>query len=80
MHRPLPQFHSGTHPDPAYGLGLMLAATDPLAHPVGHSGAGPGSKIAVYERQKTTCVVWATQASDVDPEAQVVQSVAEAKY
>ena len=78
--RPLPQFRSATHPDPAYGLGLMLAATDPLAHPVGHSGGGPGSKIAVYERQKMTCAVWATQASDIDPEALVVRSLAEAPY
>jgi CubicO group peptidase (beta-lactamase class C family) len=77
--RSLPQFRSGTHPDPAYGLGLMLfAATDPLAHPIGHSGGGPGSKIAVYERQRMTYAVWATQASDIDPEALVVRSLAEA--
>lgn len=45
--RPLPKFRSGLHPDPAYGLGLMLGAAKPLDGPIGHSGSGPGSRIAV---------------------------------
>lgn len=68
--RALPQFRSQIHPDPAYGLGLMLRATDPLAHPIGHSGSGPGSRIAVYSQQGTTCAVWATTTSAIDTEAE----------
>jgi len=68
--RALPQFRSSIHPDPAYGLGLMMRATDPLAHPIGHSGSGPGSRIAAYSRQCTTCVVWAATASGIDTEAE----------
>lgn len=73
--RPLPQFRSELHPDPAYGLGLMLKATNPLGHPIGHSGSGPGSRIAVYAQQGATRVVWAATASDVDPEAEVFRSL-----
>ena len=73
-HRALPQFRSETHPDPAYGMGLMMRATNPLAHPIGHSGGGPGSRIAVYAQQGTTCAVWAAETSAVDPEADVFQS------
>lgn len=69
--RSLPQFRSELHPDPAYGLGLMLWATNPLHHPIGHSGGGPGSRIAVYAQGGTTCAVWADSASGVDPEAEV---------
>ncbi|MER8527282.1 serine hydrolase domain-containing protein [Mesorhizobium sp. M0814] len=74
-HRPLPQFRSELHPDPAYGLGLMLRATNPLAHPIGHSGSGPGSRIAVYGQQGRTCVVWATAASSTIPEAEVFRAL-----
>jgi CubicO group peptidase (beta-lactamase class C family) len=73
--RPLAQFRSELHPDPAYGLGLMLRATNPLAHPVGHSGSGPGSRIAAYAQQGTTCVVWAATTSSVDPEAEVFRAL-----
>jgi Beta-lactamase len=73
--RPLPQFRSERHPDPAYGMGLMLRATNPLAHPVGHSGSGPGSRIAVYAKQGTACVAWAATSSGVDPEEEVFQSL-----
>jgi CubicO group peptidase (beta-lactamase class C family) len=73
--RPLPQFRSALTPDPAYGLGLMLAATNPLDHPVGHSGSGPGSRIAVYALQGSACVVWAATPSGVDPEAEVFRSL-----
>ena len=78
--RPLPQFRSELHPDPAYGLGLMLSATNPLAHPVGHSGSGPGSRIAAYAQQGTTCVIWAAAASGVDPEAEVFRSLRNGAY
>jgi CubicO group peptidase (beta-lactamase class C family) len=73
--RPLPQFRSELHPDPAYGLGLMLRAMNPLAHPIGHSGSGPGSRIAVYAQQGRTCVVWATVASSTIPEAEVFRAL-----
>lgn len=73
--RPLPQFRSELFPDPAYGLGLMLSATNPLAHPVGHSGSGPGSRTAAYAQQGTTCVIWAAATSGVDPEAEVIRSL-----
>ncbi len=72
--RPLPQFRSELHPDPAYGLGLMLRATNPSEGPIGHSGSGPGSRIAVYA-QETTCVVWAATTSAVDPEAEVFRKL-----
>jgi CubicO group peptidase (beta-lactamase class C family) len=73
--RPLPQFRSELFPDPAYGLGLMLSATNTLAHPVGHSGSGPGSRTAAYAQQGTTCVIWAAATSGVDPEAEVIRSL-----
>ena len=73
--KPLPQFRSELCPDPAYGLGLTLRARNPLSHPIGHSGSGPGSRIAVYAQQGTTCVVWAATASGVDPEAEVFRSL-----
>ena len=68
--RALPQCRSPIHPDPAYGLGLMLRATDPLSQPIGHSGSGPGSRIAAYSRQGTTCVVWAATTSGIDAETE----------
>jgi CubicO group peptidase (beta-lactamase class C family) len=71
--RSLPQFRSEVHPDPAYGLGLMLSATNPLAHPVGHGGSGPGSRIAVYTQQGTGCAVWAATSSGVNPEVEAFQ-------
>ena len=73
--RPLPQFRSELHPDPAYGLGLMVAATTPLAHPIGHSGSGPGSRIAVYARLGLIGVVWAATTSSIVPEAEVFRSL-----
>ncbi len=48
--RALPEYPSDVHPDPAYGLGLMLTANESDAHPLGHGGAGSGSKIAVFAR------------------------------
>ena len=68
---PLPQFRSELLPDPAYGLGLMQRATDPLAHPIGHSGGGPGSRIAAYAQRGMTSVIWAATSSGVDPDAEV---------
>ena len=65
--RSLPQFRTHRYPDPAYGLGLMLRATDPRNHPIGHSGGGPGSEIAVYGRQGTTCAIWAATSAAIDP-------------
>lgn len=55
---PLPGHRSHRHPNPAYGLGLMLAASDPAVHPLGHGGEGPGSRIAVYARGGRTVAVW----------------------
>lgn len=64
----LPQFRSERYPDPAYGSGLMLGAANPLREPIGHSGSGPGSRIAVYAQRGTTCAVWAATTSGIDPE------------
>jgi CubicO group peptidase (beta-lactamase class C family) len=72
----LPEFKSATHPDPAYALGLMLWAHDPLAHPLGHTGGGPGSEIAVYGKGKQVCAIWQTTPSDSDPvETQVFKAL-----
>jgi CubicO group peptidase (beta-lactamase class C family) len=65
--RPLPQFCTERYPDPAYGMGLMLRATNPLDHPIGHSGGGPGSEIAVYGQRGTTCAIWAASSTGIDP-------------
>lgn len=71
--RALPEYRSDVHPDPAYGLGLMLTANEPDAHPLGHGGAGPGSKIAVYAQAHRVAAVWATSSSEVDPDVQVLE-------
>jgi len=65
---PLPQHRSGTHPDPAYGLGVMLSATDPQLHPMSHTGEGPGSRIAVYALADRVAAVWTTLPADDDAE------------
>ncbi|WP_159918162.1 serine hydrolase [Pantoea sp. 18069] len=65
--RPLPEHRCALHPDPAYGLGLMLHAQDAAAHPLGHSGAGPGSRIAVYSRGGAVCALWAAESMQIDP-------------
>jgi CubicO group peptidase (beta-lactamase class C family) len=69
--RPLPQFRGANHPDPAYGLGLMLWANNPLDHPLGHSGEGPGSRIAVYARGRKAAAVWTAPPSDRNAEVEV---------
>lgn len=63
--RPLPE-HRGEHPDPAYGLGIMLWATDPLDHPLGHMGEGPGSRIAVLATAGKAAAVWAALPSGLN--------------
>jgi CubicO group peptidase (beta-lactamase class C family) len=73
--RALPQFRSEIYPDPAYGLGLMLSAANPLDHPVGHRGMGPGSRFAAFGQQGLTCVIWAEDTSGVDPEVEVIRSL-----
>ena len=65
---PLPQHRSEAHPDPAYGLGVMLSATDPHLHPIGHTGEGPGSRIAVYTLANRVAAVWTTLPTDDDAE------------
>ncbi|WP_341704635.1 serine hydrolase domain-containing protein [Ferrovibrio sp.] len=78
--RALPEHGSATYPDPAYGLGLMLWAHDPLAHPWGHTGGGPGSGIAVYASGRKICAFWRTTQPDapVDVAAQAFARLAEA--
>jgi CubicO group peptidase (beta-lactamase class C family) len=71
--RPLPDYRSDRHPDPAYGLGLMLSATDPGALPFGHSGEGPGSRIAVYAYAHKAVGVWTALPSETDAEAQAYE-------
>src|SRR3546814_8821744 len=72
--RPLPEHRSATYPDPAYGLGLMLWAYDPRSHPLGHTGSGPGSGIAVYALGPMVCALWGT--GEGDPAAQVFARLA----
>jgi CubicO group peptidase (beta-lactamase class C family) len=67
--QPLPQYRSENHRDPAYGLGLMMSATDIHQHPIGHSGGGPGSRIAVYAKQDAVCAIWSS--SELDPESEM---------
>lgn len=64
--RALPEHRGDLHPDPAYGLGLMLSASDPLARPLGHTGGGPGSGFAAYARGARVVAVWADEASGLD--------------
>ncbi|MBS9721497.1 beta-lactamase family protein [Tianweitania sp. BSSL-BM11] len=65
--RALPQFRNDLYPDPAYGIGLMLRASDPVDHPIGHTGGGPGSEIAVYGRGGITCAVWVSSGTGINP-------------
>lgn len=74
--RALPEHRSAIYPDPAYGLGLMLWATHPRGHPAGHTGAGPGSGIAVYSQGGRTCAIWAAPPSTTDPVAEVFSRLA----
>lgn len=71
--RALPEYRSDIHLDPAYGLGLMLTANDPDAHPLGHGGGGPGSRIAIYARAHRVAAVWASSASEIDPDVRVME-------
>lgn len=68
--RALPEHRSALHPDPAYGLGLMLCAHAAKDWPLGHSGAGPGSQIAVYARGGAVCALWAAESSQTDATAE----------
>lgn len=65
--RSLPEHRSALYPDPAYGLGVMHWAQNPLAHPIGHTGGGPGSKIAVYGLDRRTCAIWEASSQSPDP-------------
>lgn len=69
--RPLPEHHA-VHPDPAYGLGLMLRVNNPLDHPLGHMGEGPGSRIAVLAQGSKVAAVWTTLPSSFDAEAHAI--------
>ncbi|WP_419730808.1 serine hydrolase domain-containing protein [Lichenicola sp.] len=73
--RALPEYR-GEHPDPAYGLGIMLWANDPLDHPLGHRGEGPGSRIAVLARGTRAAAVWTALPSRLDAEAHAVALLA----
>jgi hypothetical protein len=68
--RPLPDYRSDLHPHPAYGLGVMLSAVAPELHPVGHSGEGPGSRIAVYALDDRASAIWSAQLSGTNVEAE----------
>ena len=69
--RPLPEHRGANYPDPAYGLGLMLWANNPQDHPFGHTGEGPGSRIAVYARGRKAAAVWTAPPSDRIAEVEV---------
>ncbi|MDZ5648473.1 serine hydrolase domain-containing protein [Nitrospirillum sp. BR 11828] len=64
--RGLSEHRNETFKDPAYGLGLMLAADSPLDHPIGHRGAGPGSTIAAFAHGQKACAVWHASAENPD--------------
>ena len=66
---PLQGHQSTVHSGPAYGLGLMLSAETPKDYPMGHSGEGPGSRIAVYAKYHKVAAVWKLLPSKVDAEA-----------
>ena len=66
--RALPEHRTTVQPDPAYGLGLMLSAERSADHPIGHSGEGPGSRIAVYAKNLKAAAVWQRLPSQVDAE------------
>ncbi len=78
--RSLPQYRSAVHPDPAYGLGLMLRAKEPTNYPIGHSGSGPGSRIAAYGLKNRTCVVWGSTNSGIDPEEEAFRALLNNEY
>ncbi len=73
----LPAHQSTVHPDPAYGLGLMLRAKNPKDYPMGHSGEGPGSRIAVYAKDHKAAAVWKLLPSNVDAEACALEMLAD---
>jgi hypothetical protein len=77
--RALPEHRSALHPDPAYGLGLMLHAQRPQSHPLGHSGAGPGSQIAVYAQAGAVCALWTAQSMRLDATQEAFKILAEVK-
>jgi CubicO group peptidase (beta-lactamase class C family) len=64
----LPDHRNTVQPAPAYGLGLMLSAENPEDHPIGHSGEGPGSRIAVYAKNHKAAAVWKLLPSQVEAE------------
>jgi CubicO group peptidase (beta-lactamase class C family) len=78
--RALPEHRTANYPDPAYGFGLMFWATNPLKHPIGHTGGGPGSGIAVYSQGGRTCAIWAAPPSTTDPVAEVFSRLANGCY
>nr|WP_321986262.1 serine hydrolase domain-containing protein [uncultured Lichenicoccus sp.] len=69
--RPLPDYQRLGEPEPGYGLGLMLAAENPAAHPFGHDGEGPGSRIAVRARNRRAAAAWVSLPATVDLNARV---------
>lgn len=73
--KPLPQFRSDLRPDPAYSYGLMTRAMEPWAHPIGHSGAGPGSRIAVYAVGGKVAAVWASNEAQPEPERAILSAL-----
>jgi CubicO group peptidase (beta-lactamase class C family) len=77
--RALPEHRSALHPDPAYGLGLMLHSRDAQLHPLGHSGAGPGSQIAVYAQAGAVCALWTAQSTHLDPTQEAFRILADVK-
>lgn len=74
--RALPEHRSPIHPVPPYGLGLMLRAENPSDHPLGHSGEGPGSKIAVYAKGHKVAAVWTALPSKVEADTRVSKMLA----
>lgn len=77
---PLPQFASALRPDPAYGYGLMMRGTEPFAHPIGHSGAGPGSRIAVYAAGGRVAAVWKAADFQPEPETDVLSALGRDRF
>lgn len=72
----LPDHRSTIHPNPAYGLGLILSAEDPYDHSFGHTGEGPGSSIAVYANSCKVAAVWKPLSSRTNAEISAMEMLA----
>ncbi|MEG1770212.1 MAG: hypothetical protein RR311_17195 [Comamonas sp.] len=57
----------------------MLHAHAVEQHPLGHSGAGPGSQIAVYAQAGAVCALWTAESMHIDPTREAFKILADVK-